>query len=227
MSKSGDLCRRLLAPVLIRLWPSLANPAWRLDSAAAFVGGPLRIEVAPSRVVRKLTPEAQRRIKGEFLVRNLGDQPMDMIDSLYTYHDMVEIARHREDFRATCLYRWFRASIDAARPVAARGVVIDSDAAIERYYRVYLDMLLSLEAKGYTYAGDDDMCFGVTAKREVVLVRRGTHRLAAAQILGLPMVSGIVTHIDRAFVEECRLRYVGAPLAAAIAQGVQELAARP
>ncbi len=226
MSESGDLCRRLLAPVLIRLWPSLANPAWRLESAAALVGGGLRIQIAPSRVVRKLSPQAQRRIKSGFLVAGLGDQPMDSIDRLYTYHDMVEIARHREDFRATCLYRWFRASIDAARPVEARGVLIDSDAAIERYYRVYLDMLLSLEAKGYAYAGEDDMCFGITAGREIVLVRRGTHRLAAAQILGLPVVSGIVTHIDRRFAGECRRAYPDATLPAALAQGVQKLAER-
>ncbi len=224
MSKSGDLCRRLLAPVLIRLWPSTANPTWRHGDAAALIGVGLRIGIAPDRVTRKLTPAAQRRIKGEFLVEHLGDQPMDPVSGLYTYHDMVEIARHREDFRATSLYRWFRASIDAARSVEARGVVIDSDAAIERYYRVYLDMLLSMEAKGYDYAGEDEMCFGITAAGEVVLVRRGTHRLAAAQILGLPRVTGIVTHIDLAFADDCRRRYPGASLGEAIAQGVQQLA---
>ena len=71
------------------------------------------------------------------------------------------------------------------------------------------------------------MCFGISAACEVVLVRRGTHRLAAAQILGLPRVTGIVTHIDLAFADDCRRRYPGAPLGEAIAQGIQQLAPAP
>lgn len=226
MSVLGEFYRRRLAPVLIRIWPSTANPAWRLSSARATFGDSLRVKIAPSRVSRKLDPATMQRLKGAFLVADLGKLPMDRIDRLYTYQDMVEIAQHRQDFRATRVYHWFRASIDAARPVLARGVVVDSDEKIERYYRMYLDMLRSMEANGYDYAGKDEMCFGVTDAGEFILVRRGTHRLAAAQILGLPAVSGIVTHVDAGFADKCRRDYPGVKLPAAIARGVQEAAAK-
>jgi hypothetical protein len=45
------------------------------------------------------------------------------------------------------------------------------------------------------------MCFGIGASGDVILIRRGTHRLAAAQLLSMPRVEGRVTHIDRAFAE--------------------------
>jgi hypothetical protein len=222
MSIIGEIYRRHLAPVLIRIWPSTANPAWHLSVARKLFGDSLRVRVAPSRIARKLDTSAIR-----FLVEKLGEMPMDRVDRLYTYQDMVDIVRHREDFRSTRVYHWFRASIDAARPVLARGVVVDSDEKIERYYRMYLSMLQSMETNGYDYAGEDEMCFGVAADGEFVLIRRGTHRLATAQILGLPAVSGVVTHVDVAFAEKCRRSYPGLMLAAAITRGIQAAAAKP
>src|SRR5512147_3087259 len=137
MSIIGEIYRRHLAPVLIRVWPSTANPAWRLSVARKAFGDVLRVKVAPSRILRKLDPSAMRQVKGGFLIEGLGALPMDRIDRLYTYQDMVEIVQHRADFRATRVYHWFRASIDAGRPVLARGVVVDSDEKIESYYRMY------------------------------------------------------------------------------------------
>ena len=226
MSIIGEIYRRQLAPVLIRIWPSTANPAWRLSAARKAFGDALKVRIAPSCVMRKLDSTAMRQVKGAFLVEKLGDLPMHRVDGLYTYQDMVEIVRHRADFRATRVYHWFRASIDAHRPVLARGVIVDSDEKIESYYRMYLSMLQSMEAKGYDYAGADDMCFGVTAGGEFVLVRRGTHRLATAQILGLPTVTGVVTHVDIEFAEKCRRDFPGMKLPAAIARGIQDAAAR-
>lgn len=227
MRRFGELYRRQMAPVLIRLWPSIDNPAWRSSAAAKIMADDLRVSLSPERVAKKFKPASVQRLRRTFLTDNLGDLPTDRLDSLYTYRDVAEIALHRADYRATRLYGWFRASIDAGRPVFARGVVVDSDEKIERYYRMYLDMLLSLEANGYEYAGDDEMCFGITASREFVLVRRGTHRLAAAQILGLSAVSGIVTHVDRAFAEACLRKHPDLKLPAAIAQGIREAAIHP
>jgi hypothetical protein len=227
MSIIGEIYRRHLAPVLIRVWPSTANPAWRLAAARKAFGATLGVKIAPSRVAHKLAPAAMRQLKGAFLVEGLGALPMDPIDRLYTHQDMVEIAHHREDFRATRVYHWFRASIDAGRPVLARGVVVDSDDKIERYYRMYLSMLQSMETNGYDFSGDDEMCFGVTATGDFVLIRRGTHRLATAQILGLPAVSGVVTHVDVEFAGKCRRDFSDMTLAAAIARGIQDAAARP
>ena len=62
-------------------------------------------------------------------------------------------------------------------------------------------MFESMRAIGYSYEGKDHMCFGVGAEGEVILVRRGTHRLSAAQILGVPRIEGRITQVDRRFAE--------------------------
>jgi hypothetical protein len=69
------------------------------------------------------------------------------------------------------------------------------------------------------------MCFGIAAGGEVLLVRRGTHRLAAAQILGLAGVTGRVTHLDRRFAEQAQRRFAALPLVEAIRRAVAEAAA--
>jgi hypothetical protein len=58
-----------------------------------------------------------------------------------------------------------------------------------------------------------------------MLVRRGTHRIAAAQILGLQQVTGIVTKIDRRFAEAAVRKAPGIPVPEAILRGVQQAVA--
>jgi hypothetical protein len=86
-------------------------------------------------------------------------------------------------------------------------------------------MFESMRDNGYRYDGGDHMCFGIGAKGDFVLVRRGTHRLAAAHILGLRQVTGLVTKIDRRFAEAARARAPRLPVPDAILRGVQDAAA--
>ncbi len=58
-----------------------------------------------------------------------------------------------------------------------------------------------------------------------VLVRRGTHRLAAAHILGLKQVTGLVTRIDRRFAESARAKAPKLSVPEAILRHVQDAAA--
>jgi hypothetical protein len=69
------------------------------------------------------------------------------------------------------------------------------------------------------------MCFGVGAGGDFLLVRRGTHRLAAAHILGLKQVTGLVTRIDRRFAEAARSQAPTLSAPEAILRGVQDAAA--
>jgi len=191
--------RRRLAPVSLGIWPSLANPAWRSSGALAVFGDRLRIAIDPARVTRKVRSQRLAGLRGAFLADELDNLPADPVTGLYTYRDMEDIARHGADWRATRIGQWLKAAVEAGRPPMVRGALIADEAAIETYYRVYLTMFESMRANGYRYEGKDDMCFGIGAKGDVILIRRGTHRLAAAQILAVPKVEGRVTHIDRAF----------------------------
>jgi len=193
--------RRRLAPVSLGIWPSLANPAWRSSGAMGLFGDRLRVSIDPARVTRKLGAGLLSGLKGSFLVDRLESFPTEAVTGLYTYRDMEDIARHGADWRATRLGQWLKAAIDAGRPPLVRGALVTNDAEIEAYYRVYLAMFESMRATGYGYEGNDDMCFGIGAKGDVILIRRGTHRLAAAQILSVLKVEGRITHIDRTFAE--------------------------
>jgi hypothetical protein len=191
--------RRRLAPVSLGFWPSLANPAWRSSGAMRLFGSRLQVSIDPARVSRKLSPLRLPELRGSFLVDGLDGLPNDPVTGLYTYRDMEDIARHGADWRATRIGQWLKAAIEAGRPPRVRGALVIDEAEIEAYYRGYLTMFESMCAIGYRYEGNDHMCFGIGAAGDVILIRRGTHRLAAAQILAVPIVTGRITHIDRAF----------------------------
>jgi hypothetical protein len=201
MAQFAAQIRRRLAPVSLAVWPSLTNPAWRSSGAKRVFGDRLRISVNPARIARKVTSAQASKIKGAFLVDGLDALPAEAVTALYTYRDMEDIARHGADWRATRIGQWLKAAIASGRPPLVRGARVTNDAEIEAYYKVYLTMFESMRATGYHYEGDDHMCFGIGAKGDVILMRRGTHRLAAAQILSVPKVEGRITHVDRAFAE--------------------------
>ncbi len=217
--------RRRLAPVSLGLWPSLANPAWRSSGALRLFGDRLRIAVDPARVTRKLGARRLAGLRGAFLVEGLDGLPTDPVTGLYTYRDMEDIARHGADWRATRLGQWLKAAVEAGRPPLVRGALVTNEAEIEAYYRVYLTMFESMRAIGYRYEGSDHMCFGIGAKGDVILIRRGTHRLAAAQILAVPRVEGRVTHIDRAFAVRAVREFPGRRVPEAIVSAVSAAAA--
>lgn len=200
MGNWGEGIGRTLAPIAIKLWSGVENPAWRYaDGAVPALGSALHVSVDPKRIRRKLAAEAVAPIKDSFLVPGLGLLPSEAIADLYTYMDMADIARFGDDLQATRLYKWLQASRQAGRPVRGRGLVYDSDAGIEAYCRVYLDLYRSMQRDGYRYSGEDEICLGLGEDGEILHIRRGTHRMAAAQILELPRVSARITHVDLAF----------------------------
>jgi hypothetical protein len=200
MGKWGEGIRRQLAPLSLRVWPSIDNRAWELARVAErALGSELQVRVAPMRIKRKLAAKAVGPIKDRFLVTGLGELPSEPLSALYTFMDMSDIAQFGIDLQKTRLYQWLKASWVAGRPVEGRGRIFNSEAEIEDYCRVYLDLYNSMKRDGYRYSGDDDICLGIAADGEIVHVRRGTHRMAAAQILELPSVSARITHVDRAW----------------------------
>lgn len=212
----------------IRFWPSLGNPAWRRATVArAVLGSDLAVTVRPGRVSRKVDSAAMGPIKDRFLVTGLDALPAQPIDELYTYGDMADVAKHGENLPETRLYRWLMASWAAGRPVEGRGQVFDTEEKIRSYCRSNLDLLRSLQRDGYKYAGDDEICFGITAGGDLLHMRRGTHRMAAARILELPSVTGRITHVDQSFAEravtEARQRGEGGSVAKILGRAIQEV----
>lgn len=214
-----------MAPVSLRLWPGLGNPAWNSIGAARLLGDRLMVTVDPVRVTRKLDPDSVRRLRGKFLVDGLDALASTPVAALYTYRDIEDIARYGADWRSTRLGQWLAACLAAGRPPLVRGALITTEAEIETYYRGYLTMLESMRDNGYRCEGADLMCFGIGADGDLVLVRRGTHRLAAAHVLGLKQVTGQVTKLDRRFAEAARDSAPDISAPEAVLRAIQEAAA--
>ena len=195
--------------------PGVWNPAWRYgDVIRAELGAAARIAVDPRAVLGKIGLRTMNGLKRRFLVSQLGVSGFRPIAELPTYRDVEDFAAHGDDYRATHLYRWLKQSADEGMPVNARGVMCDTEERMRDYYFTYLDLFRSLQQRGYAYRGEDEICFGVTAEGGIVHMRRGTHRLASAHFLKLPLVTGLVTHADPAWVEQAVRRNGGGPLGA-------------
>jgi hypothetical protein len=201
------------------------NPAWRYgDIIRAELGAAGHVAVNPRQVLGKIGVRTMARLKRRFLVPRLANRDVIPIAELPTYRDIQDFDTHGEDYRATRLYRWLKRSADEGKPVKARGVICDTEERILSYYFTYLDLFLSVKQRGYSYRGDDEICFGVTADGGIVHMRRGTHRLAAAHLLGLPFITGFVTHVDPAWLDSIERLKSGGPISA-IALSLRELQA--
>jgi len=204
-----------LVSAALSLAPGTWNPAWRYgDVIRAELGPAARIAIDPRQVLGKIGMRTMNGFKRRFLVPGLSACEFRPIAELPTYRDVEDFAAHGDDYRATRLYRWLKQSAEGGMPVNARGVMCDNEQRMQGYYFTYLDLFRSLQQRGYAYRGEDEICFGVTAEGGIVHMRRGTHRLASAHFLKLPFVTGMVTHVDPAWVERAVRRNGGGPLAA-------------
>jgi hypothetical protein len=195
--------------------PGTWNPAWHYGGIIrADLGAAAHIAVDPRQVRGKIGARIMMGLKPRFLVPRLASCEVRPITELPTYRDIEDYAAHDDNYRATRLYRWLKQSAEEGMPVTARGVVCDTEERMLDYYFSYLDLFRSLQQRGYAYRGDDEICFGVTADGCIVHMRRGTHRLASAHFLGLPFVTGYVTHVDPAWMRAVLARKKGGPLAA-------------
>lgn len=208
-----------LGPGLVRAALSLApaawNPAWRWGEVVrASLGEDARIAIDPRTVEGKISARIMTGLKARFLAPDLTACNIQPIPDLHTYRDIEDFAAHGDDHRATRLFQRLKQAAEEGRPINARGIVCDTEERMLDYYRTYLELFRSLQRRGYDYRGEDEICFGVTASGGIVHMRRGTHRLAAAHFLGLPFVTGYVTHADPAWVETRPMPERGGPLGA-------------
>ncbi|HWA48322.1 MAG TPA: hypothetical protein VG742_08625 [Dongiaceae bacterium] len=208
---------------LLSLAPGTWNPAWlRGDSVRAALGDRARIAVDPRAVLGKMPAARMSEIKQRFLVPGLANCGLTAMLDLPTYRDVEDFAQFGDDYAASRLFQWLQRSAAAGEPVNARGIVCDTEAKMLDYYRTYLDLFRSLHREGYHYSGPDEICFGIAADGAIVHMRRGTHRLVSAHFLGLPLVTGYVTHADPDWVAACRIKWRTGPIEA-IAAGIGEL----
>jgi hypothetical protein len=208
---------------LLTLAPGAWNPAWRRgDAVRAELGERARIAADPRRVIGKVPAAMMSGLKHRFLVSGLAKYGLTAMIDLHTYRDVEDFAQFGDDYAASRLFRWLQQAAAEGRPINARGIVCDTETRMLDYYRTYLELFRSLARDGYRYSGPDEICFGIGADGAVVHMRRGTHRLVSAHFLGLPSVTGYVTHADPDWVAACRRRFGGGAIDA-IAAALREM----
>ncbi|WP_432415245.1 hypothetical protein ACRHM7_00250 [Chromohalobacter israelensis] len=117
---------------------------------------------------------------------------------------IADLAAHRDDLTRSDAFATYMARLKAGKPWKShqQGILLDSEARILTFLRVYLSFMDDMAVRGFDSTRGKDM-LGVAVSREGTLIKinRGLHRLAMAQHLGLPSVPVAVKAVHRQWWE--------------------------
>nr|WP_281505959.1 hypothetical protein [Chromohalobacter nigrandesensis] len=115
-----------------------------------------------------------------------------------------DLASHREDLTQSQAFHKYLALLKAGKPWSShqQGILLDSEARILTFLRVYLSFMDDMAARGFdSTRGKDMLGVAVTREGRLLKINRGLHRLAMAQHLGLPSVPVMVKAVHREWWE--------------------------
>lgn len=212
----------VLAPAGFRLF-GLANPCLTPWNAGALLGRALEISVAPGSIRRKLPRGRPAGWPARFLFADGWDREASREPIMRACEAMADLLEHRDELPRSLVYRDMMQRIAAGRPLVKAGVAIADAAEARRHCEDYLRTGLSMQAQGYrAELAPDAIEVAVARDGEILHLRRGNHRLAFAQVLGLASVVVRVRFMHREFAAARLARQGGRPLAAIVA-GLGEL----
>nr|WP_281504459.1 hypothetical protein [Chromohalobacter sarecensis] len=111
-----------------------------------------------------------------------------------------DIDNHRDDLTQSEAFAKYMKRLKAGKPWSShqQGILLDSEARILTFLRVYLSFMDDMTVRGFDATRGKDM-LGVAVTREgrLLKINRGLHRLAMAQHLGLPSVPVLVKAVHR------------------------------
>lgn len=184
-------------------------PRRSLESA---LGERLDIEIVPRRLVRGFSyPEAfpdrleRRKASNLFLWEGDWDLPRHyLIDSGHVRF-IQDIWRHRLAPEESDTFQRLEASRLEGNPMRShhRGMLLDSPERILEYLRLYLLYMEDMACFGFDVgAGKDRLGVAVDRRGQLIKINKGLHRLAMAQVLGLPRITVRVRSVHRAWWDE-------------------------
>lgn len=115
-----------------------------------------------------------------------------------------DIDTHRDDLTKSAAFAKYMARLKEGKPWSShqQGILLDSEARILTFLRVYLSFMDDMATRGFDASRGKDM-LGVAVTREghLLKINRGLHRLAMAQHIGLPTVPVRVKAVHREWWE--------------------------
>ncbi|MCW5731609.1 MAG: hypothetical protein KIT20_12685 [Alphaproteobacteria bacterium] len=220
---------RFLSPGLALLVPTgfrllgLANPFLTPWNAPTLLGASLDITLPPQAIRRKLPHGRPAGWPGRFLFADDWDRRASEEPIMRACDYMADLMACSDDLTRSLVFREMMERVAAGRPLVKAGVVIGDAAQALRHCEDYLCTGLSLRAQGYrAEMAPDAIEVAVARDGEILHLRQGNHRLALAQVLGLPSVCVRVRFMHRDFAA-ARLAGAGGRPLAAIGAGLRQL----
>lgn len=178
-------------------------------SLEAVLGEQLDIEIDPRRLVRGFSypagfPDRMERRKASnlFLWEGNWDQPRHYLRDSGRTRFIQDLWRHRLAPEESHTFHDLESRCRSGNPVCShhRGMLLDSRERILEYLRLYLYYMEDMACFGFdASAGKDRLGVAVDRRGQLIKINKGLHRLAMAQVLGLPRVTVRVRSVHRSW----------------------------
>lgn len=151
-------------------------------------------------------PDTKKKPSANALIWD-GDWDLCRVDlrTDYAIKLIQDLDANRNNLENTAKYKELTEQLNAGKPFSSHreGIYLNSKERILAYLQVYLDFLDNMAANGYQPQRTKDY-LGVVVSREgrLLKTKRGAHRLAMAQHIGLPSIPVQVRHIHRQWWEQ-------------------------
>jgi hypothetical protein len=226
---------------LFRRATGFALPAYPYEAAVrAGCGFRIQARLLPQwvmrRVVRVPTKDVAYTLLGiqshipwrkKLFVRN-GDWRSSLVS--YRGHEAVwQIFVEGRPYRETDQYREMRRLVDSGNP-GPPWPWCRAPEDVEQYFRNLFSAYEDIRDNGYrsqaelgTGKAHDEVGVNIGPGGELAVIRGGTHRLAMAHVLNVPIIPAVVFGVHRDWALQCYRRH-GGPLDSALARSLEEMA---
>lgn len=176
-------------------------------SVEASLGERLNLEIEPRRLVRGFSfpagfPDRLQRRKASnlFLWDGDWDLPRHYLADSERTHFIQDLWRHRLAPEHSATFQTLETQRRQGNPLRShhRGLLLDSRERILEYLHLYLVYMEDMACFGFdAHAGKDRLGVAIDRHGNLIKINKGLHRLAMAQVLGLPRVSVRVRSVHR------------------------------
>src|SRR5699024_176550 len=202
----------LLLTLWMRNWPGagwvekIGLPRQHLD---VLLGADVLVRwLDPRSVIQfAMHPPGTRRKPPSWAFLHDGDWDLCRVDLRddYALKFVRDLSTHRHALHKTERYRELMQRIQEGRPFRSHqeGFVLDTREQVLGWLTIYLGFLDRMAAQGYDeQRAKDYPGIAITRTGTIVKVRRGAHRLAMAQWLGLPRLPMKIHYVHRLWWEQ-------------------------
>lgn len=140
-----------------------------------------------------------------------------------THRFISELVAAGYDYRVTATYVRMVAEVEAGKVIKYKKTVIDSRDKVDAHFKYYCGVCQSMAAHGYLSENTrDHICVMIGRHGNIVKEEKGRHRLAIAQLVGVPTIPVYVRHVHPLWVNSLREAFSGQDVEI-IRQGLKQL----